>query len=127
MWMRSKTTTVTVPLLGWLIAMMVATSIPGTSLPEISLWQWDKLAHFFVYGVLAILCIRYLWIRRGLSRKQALIATAVVCSVYAVLDEVHQLWIPMRSCAWQDMVADLAGLVAGLAVYRFLPQSGRGG
>lgn len=102
-------------LYGWAVAMMIVSSIPGNRLPAVGLWQWDKLAHLFEYAVLACLLNRYLEIRWSIGGRRLWIVTAALGAAYAALDELHQLAIPLRACSWQDVAADCAGVVLGLA------------
>jgi len=42
--------------------------------------------------------------------------TAAFCLVYALLDEVHQLFSPGRSCQFTDVLIDFSGSLLGIAV-----------
>lgn len=96
--------------------MFVLTSIPGNQMPEIGVWNWDKLAHTFVYAVLAFLFVRYLMLQKRLPWAKACGYTLVMGFLYAGVDELHQLMIPNRACTWQDLIADSIGILAGLFV-----------
>jgi len=91
----------------------VASSIPNlTHIPgDVS----DKTAHFAAYAILGALMLRArvagLWTRTGAT--QAVSAWALACA-YAVSDEWHQTFVPGRTAAWDDLVADALG--AGVAV-----------
>lgn len=41
----------------------------------------------------------------------------VIAALYGVSDEVHQCFVPMRSCEVWDWAADLLGSVAGVFIY----------
>lgn len=72
-----------------------------------------KAAHFTEYLVLSAACfyalsswkIRPLWLYGGL---------ALFCILYAVSDEIHQYFVPGRSCQLQDIIIDSSGAVTGL-------------
>jgi VanZ family protein len=96
--------------------MLIVSSLPGNRLPAVGFWQWDKLAHFSEYFVLAILLLRYCVIRWNMKRPKVFFWCAGIIAVYAGLDELHQLMIPFRACTWQDYVADNAGAIAGLGL-----------
>jgi VanZ family protein len=76
----------------------------------------DKLLHFTAYTVLAAAAglwfSRESWIRR--PWRNFLISTAVA-SLYGVLDEFHQFFVPARDCSVWDWVADTLGGVTGAA------------
>jgi VanZ family protein len=61
-----------------------------------------KLAHFFLFFLLEMLV--YFSIR---SIKYSFIFV----SLYAILDEVHQYFVPGRSCELRDVIIDISGCV----------------
>lgn len=61
-----------------------------------------KLAHFLLFFLLEMLV--YFSIR---SIKYSFIFV----SLYAMLDEVHQYFVPGRSCELRDMIIDISGCV----------------
>ena len=65
-----------------------------------------KSAHFTEYMVLGILCYLAL---EGKKRLSWLLGTC-----YAVSDEIHQLFVPGRSCQLRDVMIDSAGVMAGV-------------
>ncbi|MBT2583958.1 VanZ family protein [Planococcus sp. ISL-109] len=75
-----------------------------------------KNAHFLAYFVLAILLVRALR-KSGVGVTRAFVWAFVGSAVYAVSDEVHQLFIPGRSGEMRDVLIDSAGAAAGLVVY----------
>ena len=47
-------------------------------------------------------------------------------TLYACTDELHQLFVPERSCLWQDVLLDSCGVLAGVAAaYALLVLLGR--
>lgn len=67
-----------------------------------------KAAHMAVYFVLAALLLLAL---RGIfvsARRQAACALGL-CAVLAALDEVHQYFVPGRSCQLRDVILDTLG------------------
>ena len=76
----------------------------------------SKLAHFSIYAFLGMLV--YLLMRSGYEIKNALSLTfaPVVCVVYAISDEVHQLYIPGRSGEVRDVLIDTAGAAVGILI-----------
>lgn len=67
-----------------------------------------KAAHMFLYFVLAGLLLFAL---HGLFRKYALkvVGAFGLCAILAALDELHQYFVPGRSCELRDMAVDLTG------------------
>lgn len=113
---RSARTT-TVPLLAFSCLILAVSSVPGNKLPDASsIWQADKLAHYGEYAILAVFTMRYLQLRRLQKTQLSVLVSIVSCSIFATLDELHQMLIPLRMCAWQDLVADTAGVMSGTLV-----------
>ena len=106
--------TITAPLFLWAVIILALTSIPGKEMPEINLWNWDKLAHGGVYFILAVLLFRYLYFVRRVALKAVPGPAILIGIVYGLLDELHQLFIPNRSCTWQDMLANTVGICLGV-------------
>ena len=71
-----------------------------------------KAAHFLEYLVLSILLYRAL--RAGQHTRLGAAAIAfVVSGLYAVTDELHQLFVPGRTAAAADCLIDVSGAAAG--------------
>jgi len=75
----------------------------GTLFPP----PWDKLAHFVVYGGLAVCLLiamgnRYAWL------------AALACMATGALDEWHQFYLPGRHADLADFLTDV--MAAGIAV-----------
>ncbi|MGF7185304.1 VanZ family protein [Desulfitispora alkaliphila] len=75
-----------------------------------------KNAHFFAYFVLGLLVINALRVS-GVNGTRSLILALGICVLYAVSDEVHQLFIPGRSGELRDVLIDSAGASVGIGVY----------
>jgi VanZ family protein len=77
--------------------------------------NFDKVAHFSVYALLATLVVR-------LGRGPRSIGWALlITSLYGVSDEWHQYFVPGRSCDAADWLADTLGGALGIALYRGWP------
>jgi len=79
--------------------------------------EWfDKIAHFFVFGLLATIVFRSVDLPLG-SAFRWCVAFAVVM-LYSSIDEAIQYFNPVRTADWMDLVADGLGAVVALFVYR---------
>ena len=67
-----------------------------------------KSAHMFLYFVLYLL-FYYVMYQFKISKRWYI--TILFCFFYAVSDEVHQLFIPNRSCQITDILVDLMGSI----------------
>jgi len=98
----------------------LGTSLPGTSLDYIPKYS-DKLKHFVAYLILTILLYWFYLIKnkkKDLTRKQIWFII-ILTGGYGIVDELHQLLIPGRSCDIADWLSDLAGIFLGLVIARF--------
>ena len=79
--------------------------------------NFDKLVHFGLYageGFLIYLAVRWPG-RAGFSLARVLVIVGAM-AVFGTVDEVHQTWIPGRSCDPADALADSVGAGAGAVV-----------
>lgn len=75
-----------------------------------------KNAHFIAYFILGILLLNA--IRKNGNLQFRYISLAFAVSVlYAISDEIHQLFIDGRSGEIRDVLIDSAGAAAGIAAY----------
>lgn len=75
-----------------------------------------KSAHFFAYFILGILVINALK-SSGLTGLRHFLIGLVICILFAISDEVHQLFIPGRAGQVMDVVIDTTGAIAGICGY----------
>lgn len=89
---------------------------------ELPLEQWllRKGAHVVEYFVLTFLLFRVVW--RNLEKRPALafLATAIISLLYAISDEVHQSFVPLRQGRASDVAIDSIGIALGLLVWFWL-------
>ncbi|MDP2136344.1 MAG: VanZ family protein, partial [Candidatus Didemnitutus sp.] len=76
---------------------------------------FDKVAHFFVFGLLATLVVR-----NGFAARRAWMAVALV-SAFGASDEWHQSMTPGRAMQLADWVADTLGAAVAVAAYAGWP------
>jgi VanZ family protein len=107
-------------ILYWLI-LAASTSFPGVTEKEVLNHQ-DKIAHFGGYFILASLMYLTFSAQRKYPRLYAMPGrfTFFVSGIYGIVDELHQLFIPRRSCDIADYAADLAGTVIAIALLNYL-------
>lgn len=84
-----------------------------------------KSAHACEYAVLGLLLILALsnWedhLKYGWLRKHQALTAWITGTCYAASDEIHQYFVPGRSCQLTDVLLDSAGVLAGIMVYCLL-------
>lgn len=73
-----------------------------------------KLAHFLEFTGLCLLMNTALYQTR--KRKSLVLATALT-SLYAITDEVHQLFVEGRACRVADWAIDTCGAIVGTIAF----------
>lgn len=72
-----------------------------------------KIAHFSIYAFLGF------WLRflvRQYTQKYTVLLSAVFSALYAITDEIHQLFVPGRSGQLKDVLIDTSGAIVGAAI-----------
>lgn len=75
-----------------------------------------KLAHFSEYALLAICVIIALRYSAGRKGRSLYLLSEAICIIYALVDEVHQIFVSGRSGQLFDVLIDSVGAATGLAV-----------
>ena len=104
--------------------------LDGNKLNEIELTRLTKrinpvirkIAHFSIYMILAI--FTYMFIEelniKSKSEKERLrkniLYTCIFCIIYAIFDEIHQIYVPGRTGKVIDVVIDTLGAFMGIAI-----------
>ena len=96
----------------------IFTDSPSQRVLDITETIFRKLCHFSEYGFLCVLWYKTLRIF-GLSIKKSILSI-VICSIYAVSDEIHQYFVPGRACRIYDIIIDSFGCVTGFALGYFV-------
>ena len=117
---RHKVVLVYLPLIFYWILLFTLTSLPSQSVPAVGVN--DKVEHMLAYFGLSFLMYLALLFQKksSLLKNNALIFTLLFVLAYGILDEVHQLLIPGRSCELFDFMADMLGGIIGIIVVKIL-------
>ena len=81
-----------------------------------------KIAHFSIYMILAI--FTYMFIEnlniKSKSEKERLrkniLYTCIFCIIYAIFDEIHQIYVPGRTGKLIDVIIDTLGSCMGITL-----------
>ena len=82
-----------------------------------------KCAHFSEYAVLSITVNLYLWVcfrmerLIGAKKWKIFLRAEVFCALYACSDELHQYFVPGRSCRFFDVCVDSTGAFFGALLF----------
>ncbi|MDO4282242.1 MAG: VanZ family protein [Clostridia bacterium] len=77
-----------------------------------------KTAHFTLYtigGVCICLCVMLNYE----GKKNIYLIGFSIGSIYAITDEIHQLFVPGRACELRDVIIDSLGILVGVVIIKF--------
>ena len=73
-----------------------------------------KSAHFIGYMILGILASGLILQYENINKKYLL--AFLICVIYAISDEIHQLFVPGRAGQVRDVLIDSAGSLLGIII-----------
>ncbi len=108
----------------WLVTIFILSSIPKiptaklkTDLFELRL---DYILHFGVYGLLSTLFFFWKSSDDGKIKKNELLIYLVLASIFAAMEETHQLWVDGRTFNPIDMFSNILGVFVGIWAWKIL-------
>lgn len=109
------------PAILWGIFILVATLMPGKSLPSISLFRFDKLIHVIIFGVFAWLVLRAYFLSGNNNNKTSVyLIVAVSTILFGIAIEGMQQYIPDRGADRYDVIANTVGIIAAQVIFYFV-------
>ncbi|SCX76575.1 VanZ family protein [Alkaliphilus peptidifermentans] len=75
-----------------------------------------KNAHFFAYLILGMLTINAVG-KSGIKGAKGFALALLICVLYAISDEIHQIYVPGRSGELRDVLIDSSGAAIGIGIY----------
>lgn len=76
-----------------------------------------KLAHFTEYLILGTLVINMFTKNNA---KKTYLLSILLCIIYAISDEIHQIFTPGRACQIKDILIDSVGSITGVYLFKLL-------
>ncbi len=76
-----------------------------------------KLAHFTEYLILGTLVINMFTKNNA---KKTYLLSILLCIIYAISDEIHQIFTPGRACQIKDILIDSVGSITGIYLFKLL-------
>jgi len=108
------------PALLWAVILLGLTWYPHVEIPDIGLDYKDKIAHIICFGLLALLFCRAVS-RFEINRlPKAIKTTLIYCSLFAIIDEWGQSFIPGRFSTFSDGLANLIGVVLAIPFFQLI-------
>ncbi len=116
------------PALVWTIIIVYLSTMPTSSLDEYALTDMmpiDKLAHVIMYALYSLLLLYGLSAGRpsSIRTNHWIIAWLVGVSLGILMEVIQSKFFPERHFDFLDIIANIIGSTAGLAVFNFFKQS----
>ena len=97
--------------LAYAVLILIVSSIPDLKTPQLGFEYQDKLYHFIEYGIFSVfLFFALLNSSKDFLRKNVLLISLLIGASFAILDELHQKFIPGRQADVLDFTADFVGV-----------------
>lgn len=74
-----------------------------------------KLAHYSIYALGGLLILLHVNLYKISTNRKKVISFAIG-TLYAITDEIHQLFVLGRSCEFRDVVIDSLGVATGILI-----------
>ncbi len=103
------------PVLIFFILIFIGSSIPVQVKPPV-----DKVLHILEYGLMGFLTARGVLLSWNLPRAAGIAIGAGMAASFGVFDEIHQYFVPGRTCSIYDATADLIGALIGATLFVML-------
>ena len=104
------------------LAIFIESSFPSDDYPDLKFEFADKFVHMGIYFVLFLTAYfsfsnqsKFLYLQRN-----PLLVAFLIVSVYGASDEIHQYFVPGRSCDIFDWIADVIGTALGIVAILFI-------
>ncbi len=104
------------------LLIFAVSAIPSLSAPPLGIVFEDKIVHFFEFGVFSfLLFLAFYHSGSEFVKRHVFLLSSTIGIVYAVSDELHQKFVPGRTCEFFDFVADFLGIaLVQLGIWLYL-------
>ena len=76
-----------------------------------------KVAHFVLYFSLGLSASVSIYLIFGYKRLKLMLITLAFCFLYAITDEIHQMFVPGRAAMIRDVIIDSCGALCSIAIF----------
>lgn len=109
---------INISLIGYCLLLVVLTSLPGN--PASKSNQLDKLYHIAAYGLLSFILyfVIYYQNKIKLFKKYPAAFTILFATLFGMINEFHQIFIPTRTFNKYDLLANLIGIILTIVIIK---------
>lgn len=98
-------------LLSYLAVIFYLSSLP----PKVKVGSFDFPIHVLEFLPLGVLSFLFF---KEMGFKRPFLFSFIFSFLYAISDEIHQMFVPGRNASLKDVLADWVGIILGLYVFR---------
>ena len=104
----------------WSALIFYLSNIPYLRIEQLGFLDFvlRKIVHITEYAVLCILYIRAFKNTTKLADTKVYLLSVIFSIIYAITDEIHQSFVPGRSCNFFDLLFDTTGVLLGSVIYK---------
>jgi len=104
------------------LLIIAATGTPGDRIPSIEIPGLDKVVHFGMHFIFAMLIHRALLYHANgnLIKSRTLFLTVIFVSVFGIIVEWYQTFIPGRFPTIGDAIANILGAIVYMILYNIV-------
>jgi VanZ family protein len=110
-----------IPAILIMVVLFTLSAMPGDTQFLHSININDKIEHAIAYFVLGLACCIWIpgkkWLKRPVFYG---IIVFCVCTAFGISDELHQKYVPGRTCSLLDLAADCVGILLSVFSYYFV-------
>lgn len=103
-----------IPAVLWASLILVFTVLPYNITPTLTIGHFDKMAHFFEFSVLSLLIVRASYRVKVASFYKIILFALILGSVYGIVMELSQRFVPGRVSSIYDVYANITGTIFGI-------------
>ncbi|MEM7106659.1 MAG: VanZ family protein [Bacteroidota bacterium] len=102
----------------WALLILVLTLTPGKSVPDLTLFDYDKLGHAGIFLVQSYLLITGLYVQSKVKSQIKYVVIGCMGAIfYGFMIEYAQNFIPDRGMEWYDALANIIGALLGVGLF----------
>lgn len=112
---KMSTVSAILPILLYCLMIFVLSNLKDPPAPNFHLQWGDKINHALAFGGMMVVALRasgYLFARTSIAVRVGI--ALLFCALYGATDELHQAFVPGRTCDIYDWVADMTGVFLAL-------------
>lgn len=108
------------------LLIFVVSAVPSITPPTFGFVLEDKILHFIEYSIFsALLFLAFFTSGKEFLKKHVFLISSLIGIAYAVSDELHQKFVPGRSCEFFDFLADSLGIIViQIGIWLYLKRKG---